>query len=93
MLGVRNDQCHPKGTQKSLPLHSRTQPVTQVRAALRCRGGVCWNDHVLVALSGGPSSWLALHTLLSMHAPGNQHPGKDKVRYTSSAHTYASSSS
>lgn len=49
-----------------------------------------------MALSGGPSSWLALDTLLSLHAPGNQQPGKAKVRVCSfflffSVHLHSSS--
>lgn len=69
-------------TEHTTNAHPASPTITvhhQVRSALRMRGALQWNDRVLVALSGGPSSWVALHALLSMHAPDDQRPGKNKV--------------
>jgi tRNA(Ile)-lysidine synthase TilS/MesJ len=56
--------------------------LQKVRAGIRGHGAVIPNDHVAIAVSGGPSSSLLCHVAKLMQTDRRETRGKDKIPFT-----------
>lgn len=56
--------------------------IQKIRAGIRGNGAVIPNDHVAVAVSGGPSSSLLCHVAKRMQTDRMETRGKDKIPFT-----------